>query len=265
MFASPSQIMFSIGDFNIYNYGVVLATAIAVGVLFSDWAGNKWFGLKKDAIIDLAPYLIIFGIIGARLYYCFLDIDFYLRFPTEIAAIRHGGISIHGAIFGGFIGLIIYAKRHKESIPKLCDVCSVGLILSQAIGRWGNFFNSEAYGLPTTLPWKLYIAEQYRKIPYTNFEYFHPTFLYESILDLIIFFILVYISKNKLFKKSGNIALLYLILYSAARIPIEYLRIDSVSYIFGIPVAIIVSASIIIVSLILLLRRNNTKNKKVTK
>lgn len=256
MFTSPSQILCSIGGLNIYNYGVVLALAIATGVIVSDWIGQKWFELKKDTIVDLAPYLIIFGILGARLYYCLLDFDFYLRFPTEILAIRHGGISIHGAILGGFIGLIIYAKRHKTSVSKLCDVSSIGLVLAQAIGRWGNFFNSEAYGKPTLLPWKLYIAEPYRKIPYLNCEFFHPTFLYESILDLVIFAILVYIAKNKISKKNGNIALIYLILYSAARIFVESLRIDSVNYIFGIPVAIIVSVSIIIISTIVLIKNN---------
>ena len=256
LFTSPSQILFRIHGISIYNYGVVLAFAILVGVIVSDILGRKWFGLKKDAIIDLAPYLILFGIIGARLYYCLMDYSFYMRFPTEILAIRHGGISIHGAIIGGFTGLLIYAKRHKLSISKLCDVCSIGLVLAQSIGRWGNFFNSEAYGKPTNLPWKLYIPEQYRQVPYLNNEFFHPAFLYESILDLIIFVILIFIARNKISNKDGNIALIYLILYSFARIFVETIRIDSVTYVFGVPIAIIVSASIIVVSAILLILRN---------
>ena len=181
------------------------------------------------------------------------------RFPTEILAIRHGGISIHGAILGGLIGLIIFAKRHKISIPKLCDVSSIGLVLAQSIGRWGNFFNSEAFGLPTNLPWKLFIAEQYRPIPFTDYEYFHPTFLYESVLNLGIFFILIYLIKSKFSQKDGNIALLYLILYSMVRIFVENFRIDSVLYIHGIPIAIIVSASIMILSLAILIYRNIRK------
>ncbi|MBE7711229.1 MAG: prolipoprotein diacylglyceryl transferase [Cyanobacteria bacterium SIG31] len=259
MFESHSQIICTVFGVHIYFYGVILAFAIITGTLIADYFGTRFYNLKKETIIDLSPYLIVFGIIGARLYYCLLNHDFYLRFPTEILAIRHGGISIHGAILGGLVGLIIFAKRHKLSIPKLCDVTSIGLILAQSIGRWGNFFNSEAFGTPTNLPWKLFIAEQYRPIPYTNFEYFHPTFLYESILDLLIFFILLLLAKNNKFKKDGNIALIYLILYSIIRIFVEHFRIDSVLYVQGIPIAIIVSASIILLSLVILILRNLLK------
>lgn len=261
MFASHSQIICTIFGVNIYFYGVILALAIIVGTFVADYIGTKFFELKKETIIDLSPYLVIFGIIGARLYYCLLNYDFYLRFPTEILAIRHGGISIHGAILGGLIGLLIYAKRHKVSALKLADVSAIGLALAQSIGRWGNFFNSEAFGCPTDLPWKLYIAPQYRPIPYTNYEYFHPTFLYESILNLFIFGILFYIATSKSSKKEGNIALIYLILYSLARIFVEHFRIDSVCYIHGFPVAMVVSACIIVLAIIILIYRNTQKSK----
>ena len=253
MFTSPSQILCTVFGLNIYYYGVIMALAIAIGVLVSDWAGTKFFALKKETIIDLAPYLIIFGIIGARLYYCILSYDFYLRFPTEIIAIRHGGISIHGAILGGLVGLWIFAKRHKINPVKLCDVSAIGLSLAQAIGRWGNFFNSEAFGAPTNLPWKLYIAPQYRPIPYQEYQYFHPAFLYESILDVVIFIILLALVKTGKLKKDGNPALIYLILYSIVRIIVEMFRLDSVKYIFGMPVAIFVSIGIIIISVALLI------------
>ena len=252
MFTSPSQILCTICGVNIYYYGVILAIAIVIGTLISDWAGAKYFNLKKETIIDMAPYLIIFGIIGARLYYCILNYDFYLRFPTEIIAIRHGGISIHGAILGGALGLWMFSARHKISALKLCDVSGIGLSIAQAVGRWGNFFNSEAFGGPTNLPWKLYIAPQYRPIPYQDYEYFHPAFLYESILDLFIFFILLYLVHSKKIKKEGNLTLIYLILYSIVRIFVESLRLDCVKYIFGLPVAIFVSIGIIVLSIILL-------------
>lgn len=255
MFTPPSQILFTIFGVNIYYYGVIMALAISVGVLVSDWAGAKYFSFKKETIIDLAPYLIIFGILGARLYYCILNYDFYLRFPTEIIAIRHGGISIHGAILGGAFGLWIYSIRHKLNFSKLSDTSVIGLSIAQAIGRWGNFFNSEAFGTPTNLPWKLYIAPQYRPIPYTDVNYFHPTFLYESILDLVIFGILVLILNKNWNRKEGNLALIYLILYSVVRIFVETLRIDSVRDIFGVPVAIFVSICIIVVSSLILLVR----------
>ena len=259
MCTSPSQILFTIFGVNIYYYGVIMALAISVGVLISDWIGTKYFALKKETIIDLAPYLIIFGILGARLYYCILNYDFYLRFPTEIIAIRHGGISIHGAILGGAFGLWIYSIRHKLNFLKLCDVSAIGLSIAQAIGRWGNFFNSEAFGSPTNLPWKLYIAPQYRPIPYQDVQFFHPAFLYESILDVIIFVILFAITKSGKIKKDGNLALIYLILYSIVRIFVESFRLDSVKYILGIPVAIFVSVGIIIVSAIVLFINNKER------
>ena len=256
MFASHSQIICTIFGVHIYFYGVILAIAITTGTLVSDYIGSKIFNLAKETIIDMAPYVVITGIIGARLYYCLLNYDFYLRFPTEILAIRHGGISIHGALIGGFIGLIFFAKRKNLSVLKLCDVSAIGLALAQAIGRWGNFFNSEAFGTPTNLPWKLYIAPQYRPIPYTDYEYFHPAFLYESVLDLIIFFVLLLLTKTKLRNKNGNLALIYLIMYSFVRILVESIRIDSVRYIFGISVAIIMSVGIIVVALSVLIYRN---------
>ena len=261
MFQAHSQVICTIFGLNIYFYGVILAAAIVIGVLVADNFGSKCFGLKKETIIDLSPYLIFFGILGARLYYCLLNYDFYLRFPAEILAVRHGGISIHGAILGGLIGLIIYAFRRRVSVSKLCDVVVTGLPLAQAIGRWGNFFNSEAFGLPTNLPWKLYIAPQYRPVPYENCEYFHPTFLYESVLDFIIFLVLYLIVKRNFNKKDGNLALIYLILYSFARIVVETLRIDSVRDVFGIPVAIFVSVSIIFVAILTLIYNNFSEDK----
>ena len=141
MFASHSQIICTIFGIDIYFYGVILALSMMFGVFISEFVARKFYNLNKDIIIELAPYLIIFGIIGARLYYCILNYNFYLRFPTEIFAIRHGGISIHGALIGGLIGLIIFAKKRKISILKLADISSIGLVLAQSFGRWGNFFN----------------------------------------------------------------------------------------------------------------------------
>ena len=260
MFESPSQILCTIFGVNIYYYGIIMAIAISIGTLVSDWVGSRYFGFKKETIIDLAPYLIIFGILGARIYYCALNYDFYLRFPTEIFAIRHGGISIHGAIIGGAFGLWLFARRHKLNIKKLFDTVAVGLPLAQAIGRWGNFFNSEAFGTPTNLPWKLYIAPQYRPIPYQNDLFFHPTFLYESILDIVIFVILFFMTKNNKIKKDGNLVLLYLVLYSIVRIIVESFRIDSVKYVLGQPVAIFVSVGIIILSIILFFINNKQRS-----
>lgn len=263
MFTSTSQIVTTLFGINIYYYGVIMAFAIILGTLVAEMISTKYYLLKKDIIFDLAPYLIIFGIIGARLYYCILNYDFYLRFPTEIIALRHGGISIHGAIIGGLIGLYIFSLKYKISFAKLADISAIGLVIGQAVGRWGNFFNSEAFGLPTDLPFKLYVAPQYRPIPYENYEYFHPTFLYESVADFLIFLTLLCFLKYFKVKRVGNIALIYLLLYSIARIIIEFIRIDSVAYIFGVPVPIVISVLIIIISIILLIWNNIYIKRKV--
>ena len=252
MFTSPSQILCTIFGVNIYYYGVIMALAIATGVLVADWAGTKYFGLKKETIIDLAPYIIIFGILGARIYYCALNYGFYLRFPTEIIAIRHGGISIHGAMLGGALGLWLFAKRHKLNPIKLCDTSVIGLSIAQAIGRWGNFFNSEAFGLPYNGFLKLYIPPSDRPAAFMNYEYFHPAFLYESILDLVIFVILFFIYKRYNVKRPGFTLAMYLILYSVARFAVEQIRIDSALNISGIPVAQIISGVIFAVGIVML-------------
>lgn len=263
MFVANSQVFCKIFGVEIYNYGVILAIAVMCGFYVAEKISTKFFKLPKDTMYDIAPFVIILGIIFARLYYCILNYPFYLRFPTEIFAIRHGGISIHGAILGGLIGLLIYSKFNKISFWKLADVSSVGLALGQSIGRWGNFFNSEAFGLPTNLPWKLFIAPEYRPVQFANYEYFHPTFLYESILDLGIFFVLLFFVHKRVFKIDGNLALTYLIMYSLARIFVELIRVDSVAYIYNIPIAIHISLGIIILSTILFLCRNIRLGKRL--
>ena len=151
---------------------------------------------------------------------------------------------------------MLFAKIRKMPVLRLADISALGLSLAQSIGRWGNFFNSEAFGLPTNLPWKLYISPQYRPIPYQGYEYFHPAFLYESILDLAIFGILFLILVKSKTNKDGNLALIYLILYSIARIIVEKCRIDSVLYIHGVPVAIFVSVIILLIAGVTLIVRN---------
>ena len=145
------------------------------------------------------------------------------------------------------------------SFFKLIDVFLCGTALGQSIGRWGNFFNSEAFGSPTNLPWKLFIPISHRPAQYMNFQYFHPTFLYESILDILIFIVLLVFFK-KFSKYPGTLACMYLILYSLARIFVEHFRVDSVLNIYGIPVAQLVSILLIIFASIALLFLINRKN-----
>jgi phosphatidylglycerol:prolipoprotein diacylglycerol transferase len=215
-----------------------LAVSIFLGVYVADFLYRKFYE-KQSYIFDFMPYVIILGIVGARLYYCVVNYSYYMANPQYIFYTRQGGLSIHGMLIVGITALYIFSKIYKMSFLKLADVFLCASALSQSIGRWGNFFNSEAFGTPTNLPWKLFIPLSHRPLEYINFEYFHPTFLYESILDFCIFLILLYCFKKKL--KAGKIACLYFILYSIVRIFVEHFRIDSVLNIGGYPIAQVVS------------------------
>lgn len=255
VFCSPGRIAFSILGFDIYYYGIFMGLAICFSLLVSNYISNKYYKYQ-DVVLEIAPMVLLFGVLGARLYYCILNWDYFIVHPFEVLAIRNGGLSIHGAILGGILALYYFAKKSSNyTFSDLLDLFSYSLPLGQAIARWGNFFNSEAFGYPTNLPWKLFIPVEYRPIEYTNNEYFHPTFLYESFLDVCIFLILIYLlnKKNKL--KSGTICCIYLILYSIVRIFVESFRIDCVKTIFGIQFPIIVSFLILISSLFYIFKK----------
>lgn len=254
VFQSPNETAFSLFGFDVYYYGIILALAIFIGYLVAYSLYKKYYDPEKAKYItEISPYLILIGIVGARLYYCCVNFSYYIKHPIEIFYIRQGGLSIHGMILAGIIALYIFSRKYIMKFSQLADTFLCGSILAQSIGRWGNFFNSEAFGLPTSLPWKLYIPPSHRPIEYINFEYFHPTFLYESILDFLIFLILL-ICFKKLSKNSGTTACVCLILYSLARIFVEAYRIDSVLSIKGYPIAQIVSVLTIFLSSLLLIK-----------
>lgn len=255
MFTSPGEIAFSIAHVAIYYYGIIMAISICIGVLTTHFITKKFYPeINPEIIYDISPHIIIFAILGARIYYCILNFAYYSHNLLEIPEIRHGGISIHGAIIGGIIGGAIYAHRHKLPLLKLCDIFSFGLVLGQAVGRWGNFFNSEAFGRPTEIFLKLYIPIYKRPLEYMQYNYFHPTFLYESILDICIFLVLFFIIRKFVKNKDGIIFFSYLILYSIVRIIIEQIRIDSVLNIYGIPIAQIVCGLTILISIIAIIK-----------
>jgi len=243
---APDRVLFSIGGFEIYVYGLIIAIAIFCGVLVSNFLGNKFKKLPKDVFINLSPMVIIGGLIGARLWYCAVNYSVYVQYPLSILDFRGGGISIHGAILGGFIALLYFAKKNNLKLSTLCDYSVPGLALGQAIGRWGNFFNNEAFGLPFEGWLKLYIPPVNRPEQFINNEYFHPTFLYESILDFILFVILV-----RLLGKfpNGKLTWIYLCCYSLIRFLIELVRIDSNLHIWILPFPAFVSMTIYIISI----------------
>ena len=159
MFASPGAIAISTKYFTIYWYGIILACAFLVGQWIIISVANKEYKNEKlcDTIYELAFWALLGGIIGARLYYVLLSFSYYMQNPLEVIMLQNGGISIHGGILGGVIATYIYAKKHNIDFLKFADLYALGLPIAQAIGRWGNFFNSEAFGLPTNLPWGVFI------------------------------------------------------------------------------------------------------------
>lgn len=243
VFQSPGSELIRIGSFSIRWYGFLIAAAVLIGVTLCQYLAKRRH-INPDLIADLAIWLVIGAIPAARIYYVLFEWEQYAQRPQDIIAIWQGGIAIHGAVIGGAIAALIFAKVKKVSFWQLADIVAPGLILGQAIGRWGNFFNSEAFGRPTNLPWKLYIPPSRRPPEYINYDYFHPTFLYESIWNLLVFALLLYLFfwglKNPHRLKVGTIALVYLIAYSLGRFWIEGLRTDSLMF-MGLRIAQIVS------------------------
>jgi phosphatidylglycerol---prolipoprotein diacylglyceryl transferase len=231
-FMSPGEEIFHLGSFRLKWYGLLIASAVLIGVNLSMRLA-KQRKIDPELIADLAIWLVLGAIPAARLYYVIFQWQNYSQHPDQIIKIWEGGIAIHGAIIGGTIAAIIFAKFKRVSFWQLADLVAPSVALGQAIGRWGNFFNSEAFGSPTDLPWKLYIPTASRPFEYINFDYFHPTFLYESVWNLLVFAILMYLfvddtRRNRL--KAGSIFLIYLIAYSIGRFGVEGLRTDSLMF-----------------------------------
>jgi len=229
-FVSPGPILFEAGPLTIRYYGFLIACAVLIGITLAQFLAGKRT-VNPELIGDLALWLVLGAVPGARLYYVLFEWKNYANNPAEIFAIWHGGIAIHGAILGGIAAMLIFGRLNRVSFWQLADVVAPALILGQAIGRWGNFFNSEAFGRPTNLPWKLYIPPAQRPPGYQAFEYFHPTFLYESLWNIGVFVLLLVIFwrgiRGRWPLKLGTVALVYAIAYSLGRVWIEGLRMDS--------------------------------------
>jgi phosphatidylglycerol:prolipoprotein diacylglycerol transferase len=237
--------------FEVHWYGILITTGILVGA----WVVSREVrrrGLDPDHVWNALIFCVILGVIGARLYHVLTpspsmgDPLYYLHHPIEIFYITRGGLGIYGAIAGGILAVLIYARRVKLDPWIWLDLGAPGLALGQAIGRWGNFINQELYGRPTDLPWGIYISPERRLAGYTQYERFHPTFLYESLWNLgtfVVLFSLLRRRGEKLLK--GEIVGLYAILYSAGRILLEFVRLDSPT-LWGIPIAQIVAAVVIL-------------------
>ena len=255
-----NRALFTIGKITIYYYSVIILLAILTAIFISTRRAKKE-GMSSF-VEDLIFSTIIFGIIGARLYYVIFNFSLYKDDLLSILKIWEGGIAIYGAIIGGLIAIIYKCKKTENSILTTTDIIVPGLILAQAIGRWGNFFNSEAYGKSVSLAFlqKLHLPYFIIDGMYINGSYHHPTFLYESLWCLIGFIILMIISKSKKNKK-GVVTYTYFIWYGIGRYLIEGLRTDSL-YLGSIRISQLVSIILIIIGIIGLILKKMNKNKK---
>lgn len=234
-----NPIAFEFGPVAVYWYGIIIVVALAVGYYVSRRLGRD-FGIDGKTMDESLLPIVPAAFLGARLWYVAFNTDYYSLFPAKIFAFWEGGLAIHGGIIAGAVVALIVAKVKKINFLRFADITSVGLVLSQGIGRWANYVNSEAYGGLTGLPWAFKIAGEYR----------HPTFLYESLWDLGLFFALYYYLSQR--PQSGKVFGLYLAGYSLARFFIEELRTDSLM-IGSFRVAQIISVVLFICGAILFL------------
>lgn len=225
-------VAFRIFGIEIMWYGVLISLGVLLGVLVA-LRECKRTGFKEDNLLDFLLIAIPTAIVGARAYYVIFSWDYYSMNPSEIINIRNGGLAIHGALIAGVIVGILFCKKRKINVFELLDVVIPSLALGQAIGRWGNFVNQEAYGGPTDLPWGIVV----------NGQKVHPTFLYESIINIVVFIFLIWFRKNKK-TTHGQVLSLYLILYSTGRFFVEGLRTDSLMFL-NMRVAQLISLALI--------------------
>lgn len=257
-----NKIFLSFGNVNIYWYGFLIVLAFLVGLLLLKKL-SKESNYNFENILELFILIVPVSIICARLYYILFNLDYYLSDMNRIFSITTGGLAIYGGIIGGVIVSFIYTKIKKINFIKLLDMLVIALPLGQAIGRWGNFFNVEAYGSVTNFIFRMGILEN------GNYIEVHPTFLYESLICLFIFGILYFTRKKEKF--TGENVCIYFLLYGLSRTFIEGLRTDSLM-IGPLKVSQIISILLVIISSVIIIynknknkSKNNQKDKEVIK
>lgn len=264
-FPSPPINGVTIGGFTIYFYGIILMT----GALLGGWLAAREAarrGYDPEIVWDLMIWLIVAGIVGARLWHVFtpppssiaqgITTRYYLTHPLALINLRMGGLGIPGAVIGGMLALYFYTRKYGLNFLEWADIAAPGLALGQAIGRWGNYFNQELYGAPTNLPWRLFIDPQHRLAGYENTAYYHPLFLYESLWNLMNMALLLWLGRrygDRL--KKGDLLLIYLVVYPVGRFLLDFLRLDA-SQIAGINANQTVMAFVALFAALALLRRH---------
>lgn len=215
-------------------YGIVLMLGAVAGAWLATREARRR-GHSPEIVWDLLTYLLVGGIVGARIWHILtpppssgVTAAWYLSHPLDALAVWKGGLGIPGAVIGGAIVLYFYSRRHQLSFAEWADIAAPSLALGQAIGRWGNYFNQELYGAPTDLPWKISIDPAHRLRDYLDVEYYHPLFFYESLWNLANMVLLIWISRRFADRlKTGDLFLVYLIVYPVGRFFLDFLRLDA--------------------------------------
>jgi len=228
---------FQLGPIFIRYYGII----IMLGALAGGWLAAREAKRREhdsEIVWDLLIWLIVGGVIGARLWHVFTPSPsaiaegrttmFYLTHPFDLINLRNGGLGIPGAVIGGVVTLYFFARRNGLNFAEWTDIAAPALALGQAIGRWGNFVNQELYGAPTNLPWKIYIDPLHRLAGFETQEYYHPLFLYESLWNVGNMVLLIWLTRRYGDRiKHGDIFLVYLIFYPIGRFLLDFLRLDA--------------------------------------
>jgi phosphatidylglycerol:prolipoprotein diacylglycerol transferase len=223
----PSPVIFEAGPFALRYYGL----CIALGIALATWLTARELtrkGYDSTLALDALFFIVPFGFIGARVYHVLTDYELYQKDPIPgIFEVWNGGLGIYGAVIGGFLGLLLFSRVRGINPLAFADAAAPGLVLAQAVGRWGNYFNQELFGRPSDLPWAIEIAPENRPPGFQDVTSFHPTFLYESIWDILVCLVLLFVARRFADRlKNGDIFLLYVCLYSVGRFFVETLRID---------------------------------------
>lgn len=238
-------VAFSIGGINIRWYGIIIAVGLLLAVLYAYFSAPR-YNVERNTLFDCVLVGLISGVIGARAYYVLFRLDYYIAHPDEIIMISNGGLAIYGGIILGLLGGCIMAKIKKAKILPILDIAVMGFLIGQGLGRWGNFFNQEAFGTPTNLPWGM-MSEN------TDMIAVHPCFLYESLWCLL-GFALLHFWGRKHQKYAGQIFYMYIVWYGFERMIVEGLRTDSLYLPFwDLRVSQVLSAVILIVGVVLLI------------
>ena len=275
----PPQIFFSIGDYDIYFYGVIIALGLILAVTYG-LKRSRQFGIKQDDILDGVLWIVPFAVICARVYYVLAKLEDFKTFG-DVLNIHNGGLAIYGGVIGAAIGVTVFTRFKKINLPALLDLVALGFLIGQAIGRWGNFFNREAFGCYTDTLFAMRIPFEKLDIPddasemflqqvetltqkaieggYVGYIQVHPTFLYESVWNVIGFIALHFLSKKRQY--DGQIALGYVAWYGLGRALIEGLRMDSL-YLGDFRVSQLLAAVTCVVAVVILLLMNLRKNDR---